>query len=389
MANIGIIINSLTTCGGEERVVSLMANEWIKGNKVTIYTYETRNPGPEEKNDYYLSPEINVEKVSLPADSFFTKYAKLLYHYTGMINTSRCRAFLQKLYYPDSLLNEWVNRLRHSDLDIIIAISGNNTMLLGLIQPLITQKTIGWEHSSYEGYFNRRTGAFKNRLATYVSCARRLNQIVVLNDDIQSKFNQCAISNTTVISNPRSFSMAQKASMSNHTFITCGRIEAEKGYFDLVRAFHQVHQSFPDWKLIIVGGGSLQRKLEKLVSHLKLSAFITVTGYVKNVQSYLLQASVYVITSRWEGFPMSITEALEAGLPVIGYDIPALKPLITPQEEGIIVPAFDSNQLAAAMKTLAGNTDLRTRMSEKAILKSASLSPEQVSAKWNELFQRL
>ena len=86
---------------------------------------------------------------------------------------------------------------------------------------------------------------------------------------------------------------------------------------------------------------------------------------------------------------MSITEALEAGLPVIGYDIPALKPLITPQEEGIIVPAFDSNQLAAAMKTLAENADLRTRMSEKAILKSASLSPEQVSAKWNELFQRL
>ena len=389
MKKIGIIINSLTTCGGEERVVSLMANEWCKNHKITIYTYETRNPKPEEKNDYYLSPQINIEKVSLPKDGLLTKYCKLLYYYTGMINTSYCRDFLQKLYYPDTLLNEWVERLHHSDLDIIIAISGNNTMLLGLIQPLITQKTIGWEHSSYEGYFNRRTGAFKNRQATYVTCAHNLNQIVVLNDDIKHKFDQCTVSNTTVISNPRSFSMTQKAAMSNHSFITCGRIEAEKGYFDLVKAFHQVHQSFPDWKLIIVGGGSLQHKLEKLIAHLKLSEHIIITGYVKDVQSYLIQASVYVITSRWEGFPMSITEALEAGLPVIGYDIPALKPLITQNQEGIIVPDFNNSQLSAAMEMLAGDIDLRNQMSAKAIIKSASLSPEQVCAKWNELFRRL
>ena len=389
MANIGIIINSLTTCGGEERVVSLIANEWVKSHMVTIYTYETRNPKPEEKNDYYLSPEIHVEKVPLPVDNLYTKYCKLLYHYTGMLNISSCRHFLQKLYYPDYLLNEWIERFHHSDLDIIIAISGNNTMLLGLIQPLITQKTIGWEHSSYEGYFNRRTGAFKNRRATYVTCAQKLNQIVVLNDDIKRKFDQCAVSNTTVISNPRSFSMMQKASMSNHSFITCGRIEAEKGYFDLVRAFHQVHQSFPEWKLIIVGGGSLQHKLEKLIIHLKLSERVVITGYVKDVQSYLLQASVYVITSRWEGFPMSITEALEAGLPIIGYDIPALKPLITHNQEGIIVPDFNNNLLTAAMEMLAGNIDLRNQMSAKAIIKSASLSPTQVCAKWNELFRRL
>ena len=80
MKKIGIIINSLTTCGGEERVVSLMANEWCKNHKITIYTYETRNPKPEEKNDYYLSPQINIEKVSLPKDGFFTKYCKLLYY---------------------------------------------------------------------------------------------------------------------------------------------------------------------------------------------------------------------------------------------------------------------------------------------------------------------
>ena len=104
MSNIGIIINSLTTCGGEERVVSLMANEWVKNNKVTIYTFETRNPKPEETNDYYLSPDIKVERVYMPKDSRLNKYWKILYFYTGLINTDRCRSFLKKLYYPDSFL---------------------------------------------------------------------------------------------------------------------------------------------------------------------------------------------------------------------------------------------------------------------------------------------
>ena len=71
MANIGIIINSLKTCGGEERVVSLMANEWAKQHNIIIYTFETRNPSPDEINDYYLSPDIKVERVHMPHDGFF------------------------------------------------------------------------------------------------------------------------------------------------------------------------------------------------------------------------------------------------------------------------------------------------------------------------------
>ena len=389
MAKIGIIINSLTTCGGEERVVSLMSNEWCKDNEITIYTFETRNPKPEEQNDYYLSPQIKIEKTPLPSETFFTKYAKLLYHYTGLINTNWCRKFLINLYYPSAFIDEWVDRLNHSGLDLIISISGNNTILLGLIRNRINQKAIGWEHSSFEGYFNRRTGAFKNRIDTYTFCARQLEQIVVLNEDIQYKFNQCGVTNTTVISNPKSFSLRQKASMDNHAIVTCGRLEAEKGYFDLIDAFSRFHAALPDWKLYIVGGGSLHQKLQDKIALLNLTDFITISGYVKDVQSYLLSASIYVITSRWEGFPMSITEALEAGLPIIAYDIPAMKPLVTDQQEGIIVPAFNNTMLTEAMKTLAGNTDLRKSMSTKSIQKATALNPETVAQKWQNLFNTL
>ncbi len=389
MSNIGIIINSLTTCGGEERVVSLMANEWVKNNKVTIYTFETRNPKPEEANDYYLSPDIKVERVYMPKDSRLNKYWKILYFYTGLINTDRCRSFLKKLYYPDSFLDEWTGRLCSSDLDIVVGISGNNTMLLGLIKDRIPQRVIGWEHSSYEGYFDRRTGAFKNRKETYASCARKLDKIVLLNSDIESKFRKLGLSNTCIIGNPRSFSSSETSSMDSHVMVTCGRVEYEKGYFDLTDAFAKFHKNAPDWKLLIVGGGHLQSKLQKYIENKGLADYIHITGYVKDVQKYLLQASIYVITSRWEGFPMTVTEALTMGLPVIGYDIPAMEPLVTDGVEGMIVPAFDNDRLADAMTRLAGDIALRNSYSAAALQKSKSLDPAKIAAKWDLMFKEL
>lgn len=389
MASIGIIINSLRTCGGEERVVSLMANEWVKSHNVTIYTFETRNPSAEEQNDYPLSSKINIERVYMPNDGFFTRYFKVLYFYTGFINTNWCRRFLKKLYYPKSLLQEWIDRLNSSSLDIVIAISGNNTMLLGQIQDQISCKTIGWEHSSFEGYFDRRTGAFKNRIETYTENAIKLSKIVLLNQDIENKFKNLGLSNTTIIPNPKSFSLSSKASMNNHSIVTCGRIEAEKGYFDLVKAFAKFHKEFNDWTLTIVGGGSLKAKLEKAIDSIGLSDHIKVTGFVKDVQKYLLSSSIYVMTSRWEGFPMSITEALEAGLPVVAYDIPAMEPLVSDGIEGIIVPSFDNDKFADALKKLASDESLRINMSHNSLIKAESLDPQNVALIWDSLFKEL
>ncbi len=389
MANIGIIINSLRTCGGEERVVSLMANEWVKDHNVTIYSFETRNPKPEEQNDYPISPKIRIERVYMPNDGFCARYLKVLYFYTGFINTSLCRKFLKKLYYPKSFIKEWIDRINASDLDIVIAISGNNTMLLGQIKDHISCKTIGWEHSSFEGYFDRKTGAFKNRIETYVENATKLDKIVLLNQDIERKFKAIGLNNTTIIPNPKSFSMSQKASMSNHSIVTCGRIEAEKGYFDLVKAFANFHKDYPEWSLTIVGGGSLKPKLDNLIDSLRLSKSITVTGYVKDVQKYLLNASIYVMTSRWEGFPMSVTEALEAGLPVVAFDIPAMEPLVSDNIEGLIVPSFDNVKFADALKKLASNEEKRVRMSCSAIQKALSLDPQNVALIWDSVFKEL
>lgn len=389
MAKIGIIISSLFACGGEERVVSLMANEWVKYHEVTIFTYENREAEGNNKNDYYLSDKINVVRVHNAKDNICSTFIKLLYHYTGMTSGKLSRILFEKTFFPEAVLTEWTERINEGGYDIVIGISGIYTMLLGKIRDRIKAKAVGWEHSSYEGYFASGKGYIRNQERLFAQCVSGLDDCVVLNEDIQSKYKNNLHLDTTVIYNPRSFVSPKKADMEQKCFVTCGRVEAEKGYDDLIRAFHKFRKTNEEWKLLIIGGGSLQKSLEHLTDELGITGSAVITGYVHNVSELLLKGSVFIMTSRWEGFPMTVTEALETGLPVISYDIPAMQPLVSDGVEGRIVPAFDNDALAQTMRELADDPDTRKRMSEAAIRKADSLSAEKITEEWKKLFDRL
>lgn len=389
MAKIGIIIGSLYACGGEERVVTLMANEWAKHHDVTIYTYENRRHEGANRNDYYLSDKIKVEEVSNRKDSLFRLGVKVLYYHTGLTDGRLSGFLLKKAYYPSALLEEWTERINEGNFDLMIGVSGAYTMLLGYIADQIKAACISWEHSSFEGYFAPKTGYYRNRMGLYRECAEKMRTCVVLNRDIAGKYQKILGLSTTVISNPRSFSCARKADMEEKCFVTCGRMEAEKGYDDLIYAFYQFCKTNKDWKLLIIGGGSLEDKLRRMTEELGIRELVNITGYVHNVEELLRRGSVFMMTSRWEGFPMSVTEALEMGLPVISYDIPAMQPLVTDGVEGRIVPAFENAALVEVMKELAGDVDERKKMSAAALKKADALSPDRIAEKWEELFKEL
>ncbi len=378
-------MSSLYACGGEERVVSLMVNEWAKQHEVTIFTFENReNEG--NRNGYYLSDKIEVKRVYNLPDNIFRKIIKFLYYYTGMTPGPLSQSLLKWAFYSQCWLDEWNKRLQKENFDVVIAISGLYTMLLGYIADDITAKTISWEHSSYEGYFDSKRGYYRNRSELYRECAQRLDNVVVLNEDISRKYKENLNLRTTVIYNPKSFESSEKADMGQKLFITCGRLEPEKSYDDMIRAFYYFQQESSDWKLMIIGGGSLHKSLEKQVQDYGIADKVIITGYIHDVGRRLREGSVFLMTSRWEGFPMSVTEALETGLPVISYNIPAMKPLVTDGVEGRLVSAFENKELVEAMKELAYDEGKRKRMSEAAIQKAARLSPENIAKEWDKLF---
>lgn len=385
MAKIGIIISSLTTCGGEERVVSLIASELSKYHDITIYTYESRRLEGGERNDYPLAAKIRVQEVETAKESFFQHNIKLLYHFTGMTSGKISQELLRRAFYPQEHLEEWIERINAEKYDLMIAVSGVYTILLGYIADKINARCISWEHSSYEGYFDRKTGYYRNRVKVYQECAAKLDMRVVLNQDIADKYAQRLGLDTVVIPNPKSFASKEKADVSARCFVTCGRVEREKGYDDLIEAFADFSMRNKEWELLIIGGGSMEQKLRALIKEKHLQGKVRITGYIHEVKENLLKGSVFVMTSRWEGFPMTITEALEMGLPVIAYDIPAIRPLVTDGVEGRVVPAFVRSGLVKAMEELASDPACRMRMAVNALKKAESLEPGRVVEEWLRL----
>lgn len=389
MAKIGFILNSFWAYGGEQRVLALIANELAHYHKVIIYSCENRTLEPENKHNYYLDKSICVKSIKPFKYSATQMMGQILYYHLGFPSGNISQYFLRKCFYPKLYLREWIKRINEEKLDIIIGLSGLYTMLLGYIKEYISPCCVGWEHSSFEGYFAPKTGYYRNRMQAYKQCAAKLDCIVVLNNDIAMKYMQYMDLNTTIIYNPKSFSSNEKADMSQKCFVTCGRLEHEKGYDDLIKAFAKFNNKHKEWKLLIIGGGSMEQELRQLAKRNNVYEKVVITGYTQNVQSYLAQGSVFIMTSRWEGFPMTVTEALEMGLPVIAYDIPAMKPLVSDGVEGIIVPAFIQNNLINAMEKLASDIELRERMSKNALKKAESLSPQIVGRQWIELIEQL
>lgn len=385
MAKIGFIISSLTTCGGEERVVSLIASELSKYHDITIYTYESRRAEGSRRNDYYLSDRIRVEEVNGAKETLFRHGIKLLYHFTGMTSGKVSQYFLKQTFYPEEHLQEWIQRINREKFDLMIAVSGNQTILLGYIKDKIKAKCIGWEHSSFEGYFDRKTGYYRNRMEVYRGCAAKMEKIVVLNPDIAAKYEKNLGLRASVIPDPRSFSSKEKADVKRQCFVSCGRVEKEKGFDDLIGAFAAFNKKNTEWELLIIGGGSMEKRLNDMIAAEGLQDKVRITGYIHEVKENLLKASVYVMTSRWEGFGMSVVEAMEVGLPVIAYGIPAMESLVTDGKEGRIVQPFEQDKLVEAMLELAAEPEERKRMSENVRRKSATLDPKKIVAEWNRI----
>ncbi len=179
------------------------------------------------------------------------------------------------------------------------------------------------------------------------------------------------------------------ASHGERTLIALGRLERVKGFDLLCRAFASVAPRHPDWRLTIVGEGRERGALEALVAELGLGGRISLPGRAADPVPHLAAAHAFALSSRREGFPNALLEAMAAGLPPVAFDCdsgPA--EIITHAENGLLVPAGDVAALAAALDRLFGDDLERDRMGRAACEVSERFAPERVLALWSALLAR-
>ena len=204
--------------------------------------------------------------------------------------------------------------------------------------------------------------------------------------------NEWQLNNLLVIPNPLSFypDNNQLSSLDNKKVLAVGKHSFQKGFDRLIKSWKHVSEKHPDWELNIYGTINESMGLEKLVNSLNLGSSINLFPPEKNIADKYQEASLYVMSSRYEGFGMVLTEAMAYGVPCISFDCPfGPSDIISHNKNGLIVENGNIEDFTDGIIQLIDNSELRISMGEQARKDVDRYLPEKVVSQWDQLFKSL
>lgn len=195
--------------------------------------------------------------------------------------------------------------------------------------------------------------------------------------------------NMCYIHNPLSFKSNDKSDLKHKRIIAVGRLIAQKGFDLLIEAFSLISPDFPDWEVVIFGDGQDADYLNDKLRKTNLEKQIKIYSSTNNIKEELLNSSLFVFPSRYEGFGLALTEAMECGLPCIAFDCECgPSEIISDNKDGFLVETKNTMALAEKMKKLMQNESLRKEMGNRAQENVVRFYPENIMLQWNNLFKQ-
>ncbi len=192
-----------------------------------------------------------------------------------------------------------------------------------------------------------------------------------------------------VIPNELSFFPEKSCDYAARQILTVGKYDNQKGYDLLLDYVIPLMPKYPEWKLILVGQGEWKGMLQQRIDEAHLSLQIELHPPTKDIQDYYLSSSIYVMTSRYEGFPMVLLEARICGLPVVSFDCPSGPADILHEDDGILVPLNDAKEFRAALERLMQDQCLRQQLGKNAEKDAENYASDSIYRRWDTLFKEL
>lgn len=203
-------------------------------------------------------------------------------------------------------------------------------------------------------------------------------------------FGEEIMSKSFVIPNPYIplYNITSYTGERNKTIVSAGRFEYQKGYDILIKAFAIVHAKHSNYKLILLGSGSLLEEYKKLANSLGITAFIEYPGYVDSVAESVKKEGLFVLPSRFEGIPNALIEALSVGVPTISADCTPGGPdfLTDHGRRGMLVKVDDIEGTAQAINYLIENPSKASEYGIAGQEVVKELAPEVIAKQWECAF---
>jgi GalNAc-alpha-(1->4)-GalNAc-alpha-(1->3)-diNAcBac-PP-undecaprenol alpha-1,4-N-acetyl-D-galactosaminyltransferase len=169
-----------------------------------------------------------------------------------------------------------------------------------------------------------------------------------------------------------------------------GRLETTKGFDLLLAAFAQLVPSFPEWGLVILGEGPQRSELHAQIVDLDLTGRVLFTGQVNNPHDYFRAADLFVLSSRYEGFPNAICEAMSVGLPIVATRASGgVESIVRDGVDGLLIPVENITALAEALNFLMGDRLRREEMGKQAVAITERFDFQAVVALWENMLTEL
>ena len=176
----------------------------------------------------------------------------------------------------------------------------------------------------------------------------------------------------------------------SNRIICVGRLTRQKGFDYLIKAWALIANKYPEWKIDIFGSGDLEDFLIQMIDNYNLKESITINKPTSNIFEEYDRSSIYILSSRYEGFCLVLLEAMSFGIPCISFNCPhGPSDMITNGEEGILVPVGDINKLAESIEWMITHKEERERMSQNSREKVKYYLAENIMPQWVELFNKI
>lgn len=350
--NIVFVVHTVNAVGGVERVLSVFGNQMINlGHSVEIVSL--------------LSSDDNCT-----------------FEFNSQISITHCGLDKLDARFLKNLLNQ-------KNPDVVFTFHFSISALIASIRRKLNKniKWIATEHKS-PLYTTRMKKLLKLIIFFRLIIYKRADGFVVLTQNFADFYRKRGLKSVSTIPNACSFSLEAASKLTEKNIIAVGRLEEVKGFDELLYAVQLPFKKHQDWRLQIVGDGTERTMLEQLAKDLDIAEQVDFLGFRSDMINLYQNASISVISSRFEGFSMVALESLENGVPIVSFDLPSIKEIDNGSGCISLIKNRSKEEMGNAINELIENSDLRRSKGKMCKERAKAYSECRIAEMWQDYLSK-